>query len=143
MDEQIVLVIENDDYRFYDFLINSLIDQAKIQFNNKSNIAFNDVNSEAIKIVRTSNGKLRTSPELESIDVLSDYIAIICAAGGVKWFLNLLKTWVEERKGRKIIITIGSTELEIFGGISEKKLKRVISLFEEKFGQSRNTIIKP
>ena len=64
-------------------------------------------------------------------------VTIICAAGGSKAFMDLLKSWVEKSRSRKIKIKKGDIELEIQGGISEKKLKETIELFEESFGESK------
>ena len=72
-----------------------------------------------------------------ALDINDVIVAIVCAAGGSKAFSDHLKTWVEERSGRKIRIRKGDIELEIQGGISEKKLKETIELFEESFGKSK------
>jgi hypothetical protein len=68
-------------------------------------------------------------------------IAIVCAAGASKAFIDLLRTWVEERKGRRIKIKRGDIEVEIQGGVSAKDIERVTEIFEEQFGKSR--ILEP
>jgi hypothetical protein len=68
-------------------------------------------------------------------------IAMGCAAGGTKALIDLLKAWVEERKGRRIKIKQGEVEIEIQGGMSQKRIKEMVDMFEAKFGKSR--IIQP
>jgi hypothetical protein len=58
-----------------------------------------------------------------------------------KVLLDLIKIWVEEKKGRRIKIKKGDVELEIAGGMSAAEIQKILDLFEEKFGKSR--IIQP
>jgi hypothetical protein len=82
------------------------------------------------------------APSWDSIlSSISESIAIVCAVGGSKALIGLLKSWVEERGGRKIRIKKGDIELEVQGGVSESHVKKLVQIFEEKFEESR--IIKP
>jgi hypothetical protein len=64
-------------------------------------------------------------------------IASICAAGGIKMFVELLKAWVEERKGRKIRIKRGDLEIEVQGGVTKAQVDQLIKTFEKELGPSR------
>lgn len=75
------------------------------------------------------------------LNVLEHSVGIICAAGGSTAFLSLLKAWVEERKGRKIVIMKEGKQLELHGGVSRRRLKEVIELFENSFQDSK--VLKP
>jgi hypothetical protein len=75
------------------------------------------------------------------LDALVAPLAIICAAGGSKAFLSLLKAWVEERKGRRVVVEHKGSRIEIQGGVSKKQVKELVRVFEETFQGSR--IIKP
>jgi hypothetical protein len=76
------------------------------------------------------------SPWGAIIDNISNSIAVVCAAGASKAFIELLKLWVNERKSRSIKIKEGNDEIEIKGGMSEKKIEKVIDMFERRFGKS-------
>ena len=75
------------------------------------------------------------------LDGIAGSIALICAAGGAKVFLDPLKAWVEERKGRRVIIEHKGTRIEMQGGVSKKQVEEFVRVFEKSFGESR--IIKP
>jgi len=75
------------------------------------------------------------------LNQLGCIVGMICAAGGSTAFLTLLKAWVEERKGRKIVIKKNGTRLELHGGVSKAKLKEVIELFESSLRDFK--ILKP
>ena len=75
------------------------------------------------------------------LNQLGCIVGMICAAGGSTAFLTLLKAWVEERKGRKIVIKKEGTQLEVHGGVSNDKLKQVIDLFESSLRESK--IVNP
>ena len=75
------------------------------------------------------------------LNELGAIVGMICAAGGGTAFLGLLKAWVEERKGRKIVIKKKGTQLELHSGVSKSKLKEVIELFDSSFQKSK--ILKP
>jgi len=62
-------------------------------------------------------------------------LGIICAAGGTKAFFNMLKSWVNEKEGRKIIIKKGDTEIEIHGGVSDMQLNKGIEIFEKRLSE--------
>ena len=64
-------------------------------------------------------------------------IAIACASGASKAFIDLLKTWVEERKGHTIRIRRGNCEIELTGGVTDNDVQRAVDLFEDRFGKSR------
>ena len=68
-------------------------------------------------------------------------IGLLCAAGGTKAFIELLKCWVEERKGRKIRIKRGDDEIVIEGGVNRRDVDHAIRLLETRFGKSK--IIRP
>lgn len=72
---------------------------------------------------------------------LSAPIALICSLGASKAFINLLKIWVEERKGREITIKRGELKIVIKGGVTQKQLNQVIEIFEKQFVHSK--VIKP
>ena len=68
-------------------------------------------------------------------------IAIVCSAGASRSFLELIKAWVEERKGREIRIKHGDSEVVIKGGVSDRDFERAVALFEKHF--RRPPILKP
>lgn len=68
-------------------------------------------------------------------------LTLACAAGGAKVLVDLLKLWVEDRKGRKVTIRHGDDEIELAGGMSDHDLERAVKLFERRFGQSK--ILRP
>jgi hypothetical protein len=71
------------------------------------------------------------------LEEIGQILAIVCAAGGSKALIDLLRAWVEERSGRKIRIKRGDVELEIQGRMSEKRIQEIINTFEKEFGESR------
>jgi hypothetical protein len=64
---------------------------------------------------------------------LTASVGLICAAGGSKSLIDLLKIWVENKKSRKVKIKKGDIEIEINGDVSLKQLKNISNLFEETF----------
>lgn len=60
-------------------------------------------------------------------------VAIACAAGGCRAFIELVKIWAEEKKGRRIKFRKGDIELEIQGGVDQKSIEKLINMFEQKF----------
>jgi hypothetical protein len=74
-------------------------------------------------------------------DYISVPLAIACAAGGCKVLVELIKAWVEDRKGRRVKFKTGDIELEIQGSISQEKTEQLIEMLEKKFTPSR--LIEP
>ena len=71
-----------------------------------------------------------------SVDLLRDIsipVGLVCLYGASRMFIDLLKAWVEERKGRKIRIRYGQTEIEIQGGVSEADLLPLRKILDEHF----------
>ncbi len=58
-------------------------------------------------------------------------VTVITAAGGMKMLLEIVKLWVEERKGRKLKLKSKDVELELHGGMSKKEKEQSIKLFEK------------
>jgi hypothetical protein len=79
--------------------------------------------------------KLR-SPD--AIDGLSASIAAACVYGASKYFVEILKIWVDERKGRKLRIIKGDKEIHIEGGVTKKKVKEIIRLIDSEFEKSKD-----
>lgn len=73
----------------------------------------------------------------EVLNTISTSLGLACAAGGYKILIDLIKAWVEERKGRVIKIKYGDAELEIRGGVKKADAEKVINLFRERFGDRR------
>ena len=82
-----------------------------------------------------------SGPVQELLGHISAPIAIACAAGGCKALVELLKTWVEDRKGRRIKIKIGDAEIEIQGGIDHAQIEQISELLVKRFSTPR--IAKP
>lgn len=54
-----------------------------------------------------------------------------CSAGGTKGIIDLLKAWVEERKGRCVRLRSGNSEVEIKGGVSKKQIEEATRAIED------------
>jgi len=72
---------------------------------------------------------------------LADLISTICAAGGVKLLVDLLKLWVTERQSRSISIKKGDVSIEISGPIDEARVQKLFDLLEEQTNSTQ--IFKP
>jgi hypothetical protein len=68
-------------------------------------------------------------------------IGVICSAGGTAIFVDILKTWVEGKKGRRIKIKKGDFEIEIEGFVTPKEMEQLIDTFDKHF--SKQTILRP
>ena len=84
--------------------------------------------------------KLASSWQL-ILEQMGTSIALICAAGGTRALISLLKAWVDERRGRTLRVKQGDSELEIQGGMSLSQIEQLVAIFEKTFGKSK--IIKP
>ncbi len=100
-------------------------------------IQLNFPNRDNIVLPWTEKGGLVKSyigPIDSSIwEPFSYVLAAVCSAGGTKLLVELLKAYVDERKGRKIRIKRGEFELEINGGTPQKQIEEIFCLFEAKF----------
>ena len=56
--------------------------------------------------------------------------AIVSAAGGLKFVLEMARLWIEARKDRRIKIKKGDVEIELQGTMSDKDITAKIELFE-------------
>ncbi len=72
---------------------------------------------------------------------LSTALSLTAAAGGIKWLVDILKVWVEDRKERSITIKKGDVEIVLKGGVGDEQIERAVKLFKENFEESK--IIKP
>ena len=61
---------------------------------------------------------------------LATMISALCTAGGAKIFVDFLKVWIEERKGRLIRIKKGDVEVELQGAVNVTQIQRAIELLE-------------
>lgn len=77
----------------------------------------------------------------ELMQVLGASLTAVCAAGGAKMFIEILKVWLEERKGRRVKIKKGDIELEIQGGVSKEQVEQIIMLLDVRLTPSK--IIQP
>lgn len=78
-----------------------------------------------------------------SVDDIFSLLQIICTAlGGAKIVIELAKLWVEDRKGRKVIVKKGDVEIEIQGGISYDELQEKIELFKHLSKESQRDEVK-
>jgi len=68
-------------------------------------------------------------------------LSIVCAAGGARALIDLLRVWVEERKGRCITFKYKDIEITLKGGVSTEDVERIVRLFEERFAPSK--IVRP
>jgi hypothetical protein len=68
---------------------------------------------------------------------LSEPLTVAFAAGGIKLLLELFKTWVEDRKGRKIRIKKGDIEIDLEGGVSKEQVEQALKILEEHFEESK------
>lgn len=62
---------------------------------------------------------------------LGKAIALVCAAGGTEAFIGLLKTWIEEKQERTIIIKKDKLTLEVDNPVSQADQQRLVEIFEE------------
>lgn len=158
--EKIVLIDDAGNGAFLDFLEKQLLSKSSVSPQNLSQTTIpsglkpyllegsngnytsflNEICVFSKEPYTSTNPSLRCSWETLLKDV-SVPIALVCAAGGSKAFIDLLKCWVEERKSRKIMIKEGDTEIVIEGSMSRKDIDRTIEIFEKHFGRSK--ILKP
>ena len=68
-------------------------------------------------------------------------IGVICSAGGTAVLVDVLKTWVEGKKGRRIKIKKDDFEMEIEGFVTQKELEQLIDTFDKHF--NKPTILRP
>jgi hypothetical protein len=80
---------------------------------------------------------------IEVLNAASSTIAALVATGGVKMVVDLIKAWVEERKGRRIRIAANGVEVEIAGGTSPEDIARAVSLLERLAAQPKPNISEP
>jgi hypothetical protein len=59
---------------------------------------------------------------------------MVCAAGGCKVVVELLRIWAQERKGRILRIRQGDPELELRGGLRNEDVEAIVRLFARRFG---------
>jgi hypothetical protein len=64
-------------------------------------------------------------------------LALACAAGGCRVLVELLRSWVEERKGRVLKIKQGQVELEIHGALTEAQVQEVVAIFTKSLSDNR------
>jgi biopolymer transport protein ExbD len=63
---------------------------------------------------------------------ISDLLKVaLPTAGAAKLVIELIRSWVKDREGRKIKIKSGDYELEIEGGVSNKQIEDRLSQFKE------------
>ena len=60
-------------------------------------------------------------------------IGLVCGAGGSALLAELLKTWIEAKRGRSIKIRKGDVELEIHGVIRKRDLEELVAFFDKHF----------
>ena len=64
-------------------------------------------------------------------------IGLVCGAGGSALLAELLKTWIEGKRGRSIKIRKGDVELEIQGVVRKRELEELVAFFDEHFGKEK------
>jgi hypothetical protein len=64
-------------------------------------------------------------------------IGLVCGAGGSALLAELLKTWIEGKRGRSIKIRRGDVELEIQGVVRKRELEELVAFFDEHFGKEK------
>jgi len=118
------------------FVTEGLTDEKLGENSGKVEVSIPIINS------RTSRGELfgGGGGEWAWAQAFATAITAICAAGGTKMVIELLKAWVEERKGRRIRIKKGDYEIEVQGGMTKAQVDQLIKTFEEKVRPS-NIII--
>jgi hypothetical protein len=76
-------------------------------------------------------GISQTKPQILK-DKITEIVKIVLSAGGaIKIIVELIKSWVEDRKGRKIRLKKGDFELEIQGGMSQKEIEKRVKQFSK------------
>ena len=80
-------------------------------------------------------------PSFEYTSELSLLIASVCLAGASRIFIKIIEEWVKGKNKRKITIKHGEKSFIIEGNVKEKKIEKIIDIFEKRFGTSE--IIKP
>jgi hypothetical protein len=104
---------------------------------NNPSIETNDIEIAAVPPAM-SEIRAPIEPFLSSI---ATGIGLVCSAGGTAMLINILKTWVEGKKGRRIKIKKDDFEIEIEGFVSQKELEQLIDTFDKHF--SKPTILRP
>src|SRR5947207_6993746 len=61
-------------------------------------------------------------PHAIHFPTLEGLLSMVAAAGGVKSLVDLMKIWVEERKGRRVEMKRGEIAIVIQGGVSRREL---------------------
>jgi hypothetical protein len=74
------------------------------------------------------------------LSAIATGIGLACSAGGTAMLADMLKTWVERKKGRKIRIKRADVELEIEGSVTRQELEQIIDVFNNHF--SKRTVPK-
>ena len=77
-----------------------------------------------------------------AIDTIATTAAIVSAAGGLKFVLEMVRLWIEARKERRIKIRKGDTELELQGTMSDKDIAAKIEHFERLTRKDSDSEIK-
>ena len=65
-----------------------------------------------------------------AIDAIATTAAIVSAAGGLKFALEMARLWIEARKDRRIKIKKGDVEMELQGTMSDKDIAATMERFE-------------
>lgn len=77
-----------------------------------------------------------------AIDAIATTAAIVSAAGGLKFVLEMVRLWIEARKERRIKIKKGDAELELQGTMSDKDIAAKIEHFERLVRKDSDSEIK-
>jgi|SRR5579859_3531662 len=79
---------------------------------------------------RRSASDLSLALNNELLNSTAQTLQALCALGGAKIIVNLIRLWVEERKGRKVHIRKGDIEIALEGTPSKTALDQVLNLLE-------------
>lgn len=87
-----------------------------------------DVSGEGITEIVRGGGDI--SGKGVAIDAIATTAAIVSAAGGLKFVLEMARLWIEARKDRRIKIKKGDVEMELQGSMSDRDIASKIEHFE-------------
>lgn len=73
---------------------------------------------------------------------INNLVWVLCCIPLSKMFLELVKSWVEERKGRSIRVKNGDVEIEIKGGMSTRRINKLFELIRHHREEMQNDDIK-
>lgn len=76
-------------------------------------------------------GDVSGKSAIDAIDAIATTAAIVSAAGGLKFALEMARLWIEARKDRRIKIKKGEVEMELQGTMSDKDIAVTIERFEQ------------